>query len=261
MFQFDINTLLVAGLVFLRIGAIIMSLPIFGDAPTPIQVRILISISLTIFLFPIAQQNSWQPDASLDAVGIAWTVIREVSIGLVLGFIARVSFDGMIMAASLIGYQMGFSTSHLFIPDASSQLDGFTAFHRILMILIFFSLNLHHIFINAIVETLKVLPPGQVAPHTDAIAALLLNATSRIFSVAIQLAAPILVALMFAMAALGLVARAVPQFNVFVMSFPMSFLVGLAVYVATTPFFPGWMQSNFVVTVDQFSQAIKALKM
>ena len=79
-----------------------------------------------------------------------------------------------------------------------------------------------------------------------------------LLAIAIQLAAPILVALLFTMAAMGLIARTVPNMNAFIMSFPASFLVGLVVYIATLPFFPNWMTDHFGSVHEQICTAPSA---
>ena len=153
---------------------------------------------------------------------------------------------------------MGFGTASLFMPDYSDRLDSFTALHRMVVMLVFLSLGLHQIFIAAIVDSFKLIPGGAAELHGN-LANIFISVTGGMLAVAIQLAAPILVALLFTMAALGLVARAVPNMNVFVMSFPASFCIGLVVYIATLPFFPGWMQEHFLNSHEQMFAALRSM--
>ncbi len=253
----DPNQLLIGALAFLRITGILFALPIIGDSPTPVRARILAGLALTIGL-QSAIPISWAPSLTVDVLQVAVYVFRELLIGLVTGFIARVAFDGLVMASSIVAYQMGFGTANLFMPDYSERLDSFTAFHRMLVMLIFLSLGLHHIFIAAIVDSFKLIPGG-TAQLSGSLASLLITITGGMIAVAIQLAAPILVALLFTMAALGLVARAVPNMNVFVISFPTSFVIGLVVYIATLPFFPEWMHQHFLSSHEQMFAALRTM--
>lgn len=254
----DPTTLLVGALAFLRIGAIMFALPVIGDAPTPVRARVLLSLALTIGLYPIIPK-SWTPAVTTDVLMVAAYVVREVMIGLVVGYVARAAFDGMILAASVVSYQMGFGTANLFMPDFNGQMDSFTAFHRILVMLIFLALGMHNIFISALVDTFRIIPGG-TASLGGQLGPLFIQISGGILSIGIQLAAPILVALLFAMAAMGLVARTVPNMNAFVMSFPVSFTLGMVMYVATLPFFPGWMQEHFLgATRENLIGAIRAL--
>ncbi len=253
----DPNQLLVGALVFLRISGIMFALPIIGDSPTPVRARILASLAMTFGLYPIISQG-WAPHLTTDVLQIAVYIFRELLIGVVIGFFARVAFDGMITASTIVAYQMGFGTASLFMPDYSDRLDSFTALHRMIVMLIFLSLGLHHMFFSAIVDTFRLIPGGAAEMH-GALAGLLINVTGGMLAVSIQLAAPILVALMFTMAALGLIARAVPNMNVFVMSFPASFAIGLIVYIATLPFFPEWMQEHFLSSHEQMFAALRTM--
>lgn len=253
----DPNQLLVGALAFLRISGILFALPIIGDSPTPVRARILTALALTIGLQPIIP-ISWAPTLTQDVFQVAVYIFRELLIGLVIGFIARVAFDGLVMASSVVAYQMGFGTASLFMPDYSERLDSFTAFHRMLVMLIFLSLGLHHVFVAAIVDSFKLIPGGTATLHGP-LASMLVTLTGGMIAVAIQLAAPILVALLFTMAALGLVARAVPNMNVFVISFPTSFVIGLVVYIATLPFFPAWMRDHFLSSHEQMFAALRTM--
>lgn len=76
------------------------------------------------------------------------------------------------------------------------------------------------------------------------------------FSIALQLATPILVALLFTMAALGILARTVPQLNVFIVSFPISFAVGLTIYIATLPLYPNWFRNHYKNMRAEFGEAM-----
>jgi len=258
MFPVDLPDVLTATLVFVRTGAILFALPIIGDQPTPIQVRVILAAAISVCVYPMLP-SAWHLTATPDALEMALLVVREILVGVALGFVARMTFDGILMAASVVGFQMGFGTATLFIPDAGAQMDGFTAFHRAVVMLLFLALNLHHVFLGGMVDAFRLIPPGGVEPNTAALSTVIIEATANVFAVAIQLAAPVLVALMFAMAALGLIARAVPQINVFVLSFPASFFIGLGIYIATIPFYPEWFQSHIMTTQAQLTNVVRSM--
>jgi flagellar biosynthetic protein FliR len=161
-----------------------------------------------------------------------------------MGFSAKLMFEGIILAANLVGYQMGFGTGSLILGNSEAEMTSFTALHRILVTMIFFSLNLHHAYFTAIANTFDLIPAGAAFP-SQSLTATMISATAGIFKTAIQLAAPIFVAMLFTTAALGLVARTVPQLNVFTLSFPISFFIGLGIYIATTPYLVHWIHEHF----------------
>lgn len=254
----DVNSVLNHGLAFLRVGGVVFALPILGDQPVPVPARVILSAAITAAIAHAIPAAPVLP-ADSDVALLAAMVIKELLVGIAIGYLARVTFDGLLMAASMVGYQMGFGTASLFVQDAGQQMDTFTSFHRIIMMTIFLLLNLHHLFIDAILTSFTLLPLGKLSFSIAPLADTAMAASGQIFKVALQLGAPVLVALMFTQAALGLVARAVPQLNVFVISFPLSFAVGLVVYVATLPFFPEWMREHYMGTRDSFHAALKAM--
>jgi len=243
MFWVDTNMIITAALVFFRVGGILFALPVFGDNPTPVRVRILLAGAIAIGVYPMLPPG-WAVFQNPGILEVTFMIARELLIGLGIGYLARTVFDGIVMAASVVGYQMGFGTANLFVQDAAYQMDGFTAFHRIIVMLIFLGLSLHHIFLNAVVDTFQVIPAGG-AGFSGGLIATLVSISAKVFAIAVQLSAPIIIALLFTMAALGLIARAVPQLNVFTLSFPVSFFLGLMVYIATLPFLPEWMRGEF----------------
>ena len=257
MFNLPYQAALEGAVVFIRISAIMFALPIFGDQTTPVRVRILLSVALAFLIYPLISPD-WLAIMPTSFIAFAILIIKELLIGLMIGYVARIAFDSMVSAAKIVSFQMGFGTANLFMPSADYPMDSFTGFHRTLMILLFFSLNLHQIYISALVETFAVIPSGGIQLKPG-LGLFLINLTASLFVVAIKLAAPILIALMFAMSALGLIARTVPQMNVFVLSFPVSFFLGLLIYIACLPFFPEWLSQHFAHSNEQILTSIKGL--
>lgn len=258
MFFIPVHEILRAALIFMRIGGLLFALPVFGDQPVPVRARILLAVAMTAGLSAVVPPT-WLTAMPTDIWLFAGLVCRELLIGLTFGYVARMAFEGVIMAATFVGYQMGFGTSAIFVPDANQQLPSFAAAHRIIVVLIFFALNLHHLFFHGIMETFQLLPAG-AAGVKPATVQLMVHITSQIFFIALQLSAPVLVALMFATVALGLVSRAVPQLNVFTMSFPVGFFTGLIVYIATLPLYPGWVESHFMTQRELLRSLILSLR-
>ena len=257
MFNLPYEVALEGALVFIRVGAILFALPFFGDSSVPVRVRILLSVALSFLIYPIIDR-SWFGIIPNSLLGFFVLIIKELGVGLLIGFTAKMAFEGLVSAAQIVSYQMGFGTASLIMPNADQMMDTFTAFHRTLVILFFLSLDLHGIYISAILQTFKVLPAGMISVDSS-LGSFFISITANIFSVALQLAAPIIIALMFSMAGLGLMARTVPQLNVFVLSFPISFAIGLSIYIACLPFFPSWIGSHFSQSQTNILTTLKGL--
>ncbi len=257
MLGMSIENLLMASLIFIRVSALLFALPLFGDRTNPLRVRILMSVAIAAGIFPLVSPD-WGPNFNISLMAFFVLVIKEIVIGFTVGFTAKMMFDGIVVAAGLVGYQMGFGTANLFLPDAEAAPDPFSALHRSIVILLFLSLSLHHIFLKAISETFVLIPAGAAVPN-EQLGAFFISITAGVFSIALKLATPMIVALLFTMAALGLIARTVPQMNVFIMSFPVSFFVGLLIYLATIPYFEGFLSQHFYDSGIRIFSAIRGL--
>lgn len=257
MFLLPYEEILLAVLVFVRIGAVMFALPVFGEQAVPVRVRIILSCGLTIGIFPLVPTH-WMGKVPEDVIPFGLLVFKEAAIGLTIGFIAKLVFEAMVMAASIVGFQMGFGTASLMMPDAEPGTNSFTALHRILIVLIFLSLDLHQLFFTAMAESFQLIPATGSFP-TGPIGAVVVNIMAGLFLVSLQLAAPVMVALMFTMAALGLLSKAVPQINIFTMSFPISFFIGLIVYIASLSFYPAWIKNHLEEGQEKLYASIRLL--
>jgi flagellar biosynthetic protein FliR len=257
IYALTVESILSGALIFIRISALMFALPFFGDEPIPVPVRILLAVALA-FGFSSRVPQGWVGEIPNDALLFMMTAFKEACIGLVVGFVGKLAFDGILMAASIAGYQMGFGTADLIAPGLTTSVSAFTAMHRGIMMLIFLSLNLHHIYLDGIIKTFELIPCGGILP-SQGLVPFFITMTSGIFRVAMQLSAPVIVALIFANSALGLAARTVPQLNVFTMSFPIGFFVGMVIYLACIPFFPQWTGEYFALSRSQIIETIKGL--
>lgn len=243
-------------LLWIRVGGLLFFLPFFGESQIPVRIRVFLALTFSFLTFPVVNVQGFGGSmVSLDTLGLAAAVLKELFFGFTIGYIAKLMLDGVVMGASLVGYQMGFGMASLFLPDSNDQLNAFTILNRIVFLLIFLSLNLHHVLIEAIHLSLKTVRLGVGLPKMQ-LGEELIGVTGDLFSLAIKLASPVLIALLFTMAALGLIARVVPQLNVFVISFPLSFFVGLLVYAATVAFMPVWIVDHVDVYRDLMNNAM-----
>ena len=138
MFQIDQTNIMQGSFAFLRISSLFSTLPIFSEKFVPVQVRILASLSLTFALIGLIS-NYWPVPATATNIEYAYIIVREILIGVSLGFIARLIFDAITMSAAIVGYQMGFGTANLIMPGSGEQSNAFTMLHRMIALMIFTS--------------------------------------------------------------------------------------------------------------------------
>jgi flagellar biosynthetic protein FliR len=125
----------------------------------------------------------------------------------------------------VIGYQMGFAAANVFDPQNQQQTSLIGQFQNVLAILIFLALDIHHLFLQAIVASYDVLPPGLLDLSGGAVP-YLLQLSGNIFILGVKFSAPVLAVLLLSGLVLGILSRVFPQLNVFMLSFPLN--IGLA---------------------------------
>jgi flagellar biosynthetic protein FliR len=167
--------------------------------------------------------------------------VTEIIAGLVIGFAAILLFMGVQLSGQIIGFQIGFSMVEAFDPSSAQGMSIIGQFQFILALLVFLAIDGHHLLIAAVVQSFSIVPIGHIV-FTGDTAQILTRMAVDVFAIAVKLSAPVLVTLFLTDVALGIIARTVPQMNVFIVSFPLKIGAGLLILVASLPFF------NFVLT-------------
>lgn len=219
------GAVLVYLLVFARSGAMVMLLPAIGDSSVPGRVRLLLALAISLALAPtVAGAYPQQAPASSLALGLL--IGQEVTAGVLIGTIARIIMSALSVAGFLIASQTGLSYAETLDPTSNGQQGAVIGnFFSLLGVVLIFVTNLHHLAIGAIAGSYHLIPPGTSLPTGD-MAQLTIRLVSGSFALGFQLAAPFLVFGFAVNAAFGLLARMMPQLQVFFVAMPVNILLG-----------------------------------
>lgn len=219
--------LLVYFLVFARTGAMIMLLPGVGEAGIPSTVRLVLALAISFAFAPtVAQQYPAQVPTSELALGLL--LFQELTAGLLVGAMARVIMGALSIAGNLIAMQTGLSYAQQVDPTSDQQDVVVGNFLSMLGVVVIFATNLHHLAIGAVAGSYSMIPPGAALPTGD-MAELTVRLVSGSFALGLQLAAPFLVFGFAVNAAMGLLARLMPQLQVFFIAMPVNILAGFLI--------------------------------
>jgi flagellar biosynthetic protein FliR len=212
-------------LVFARTGSMVMLLPgIGGGAGVPPRVRLLLALAISLALTPeLAHLYPVQAPANMFALGV--TVGQEVVAGLLVGAMAQIIMSALTVAGSLIATQIGLSYAQQLDPAMGEQNAVVGNFFTLLGVVLIFATNLHHLAIGAIQGSYTLLPPGAPLPTGD-MAELTVRLVSGSFLLGVQLAAPFLILGFAVNASMGLLARMMPQLQVFFIAAPINIISG-----------------------------------
>jgi flagellar biosynthesis protein FliR len=216
---------LVYFLVFARTGAMLMLLPPISQAGVPSRVRLVLALAVSLALAPGVAHN-YPANIPGSPLALGLMLAQEVTAGVLVGMMANIIMSALSVAGSLIATQTGLAYAQLLNPTMGDQEPVLGNFLTLLGGVLVFSTNLHHLAIGAIQGSYTLIPPGATLPTAD-MAELTIRLVSGSFALGLQLSAPFLVFGFAVNASIGLLARLMPQLQVFFIAMPVNVLAGL----------------------------------
>ena len=230
-------------LVFARIGAMVMLLPGFGETNIPVRIKLGIALMLTLVILP-AHRNAYQIDMQ-SMSSLIVLAVHEIVIGIVLGATARVTLAALQTAGSVIAQQLGLGFVTAIDPTQGQQGLLIGNFLTLLGVTLLFVTDTHHLIIAALSDSYKIFAPGETMSSGD-VAALATRAFAAAFKLGMQLAAPFLVFGLVFNVGLGVLARLMPQMQVYFVGVPLSIMIGFAIFAAILATMMGTYMDYFV---------------
>ena len=228
--------------VLVRVAAILFVVPFLESRSVPVLVKVGLAFSVTWLLLP--RLDITAPSISGAPIALALGIGSEIAVGLIIGLMVRLLFAGVQLAGQVAGFQMGFAIANVVDPASSLQIPMLSQFLNLFAFMIFLTLNIHYYFIKALVDSFETLP--LLGAHFDGkLYTLIMGVTAHAFVIAVQIGAPVMVALMLTSVALGLVARTVPQMQIFIVAMPIKILLGLLFLGFSLPYITSFMRSEF----------------
>jgi flagellar biosynthesis protein FliR len=229
-----LNMLPVFLLVLVRMTSFFMTAPVFSYRTIPAQFKIGLAVAFSLIITMTLDQSHLQFSADFPLL-----VLKEAIVGLALGFVAGIIFNAVHVAGAFIDLQMGLSVANLIDPNSGIQTPITGQFLYIIMIVFLFTIDAHHMLLNGIFYSYQMVPIDKIdlplfdGPSTQMIVQLFV----KMFAVAFQMALPIVGSLFLVDVAVGIVARTVPQLNVFVVGLPLKVGVGLLILFIIMPLY------------------------
>lgn len=240
----------------LRMSAFVVSWPVFGVNLVPAPAKILFGVVLSFLIFPVVEVQT--QNMALGVEQMVWLSIREVFLGVSIGFLARLFFFAVSIGGQVISVSMGLSASQLYNPAVGEQSTTIDQLYVALASLFFLAINGHHIFLAGLAESYKLVPVSYGLLNAAAFAHIG-DIIQQITLIGVQLSAPVMISVLFSNLAMAVIGRAVPQINVLITSLPINILLGLLVMIVTVPFLIFQMNDILFQTTERLFQYLKAL--
>lgn len=219
-------------LIFMRIFAAFLAAPVFNSASIPMLVKVFLSVFIAYIAFLSLDKSHIQVDTRFLALSLL--AIKELITGLLMGFCVNLVFHGIAFAGMFIGQDMGLSMANVFNPTEGTDANVIGEVFNILAILLFFLIDGHHYIIRGVVSSLKVVPLGSYTLNS-AVFDLFIKYTAAVFVIAVKIASPIMVSFFLVHLAEGIVARVIPQIQVFFVTQPLMIGAGLLFIISLLP--------------------------
>ena len=224
-----VNELVWYLLPIFRVAAFVMAAPILSTGMIPVNVRMILSIAIAIAIFP-----SLTPDDSVDPVSLEmfFLILQQILIGASLGFVMQFIFAAVVMGGQVIGMQMGLGFAQMMDPQTGVNVPVVSQFYNIIAVLLFLSINGHLVLIQILGESFNLIPIGGVGLPLSAIESLVYF-SAWVFSGALIMVLPAVVALLMINMVMGVITRATPQMNIFAVGFAITITAGFIVIMVT----------------------------
>jgi flagellar biosynthetic protein FliR len=234
LFNVNLAGLESALFIYFRVAAVLFFAPFFGSAQVPARLKVALALVFSVALYPLVPAGAFHRSSGLFDLVIA--VFTELTIGLAIAYAVQLIFAAVQLAGTVVDFQMGFGVVNVIDPQTQSQVSITAQFHNIIAVLFFLAINGHHILIGALVDSFALINPSRI-DFSSLTPEFIMKIFSATFIVAVKIAAPMMAVLFFLSVGLGLVARTVPQMNVFIVGFPLQIGVGLLMIGLSMPFF------------------------
>jgi flagellar biosynthetic protein FliR len=242
-------------LVLARLGGLVVAAPVFGHQLVPLRVRAALAVILAVVLAPAVAAASPLPATLWGLAGAAAT---ESALGALIGFTAQLIFAGVSLGGQLAGMQMGFGMFNLIDPSSHAQVTIIAEWEQLIALVLFLVLDVHHLLLQALLASFHTAPPGAVVLAGGGFETVF-RVAGDVFGIGVRIAAPVLIVLLMTNAALGVLARTIPQLNVFVLGFPVNVGVGLFVLGASLPFTVRMLTGRFSGLDRVFDELVRGL--
>lgn len=246
---FNVDQVIYFFLIFVRISTIIALLPVFGSSSIPFQLKVGFSLLLSVILFNTVKFTGIDP-ASMSIGLFALLVIKEVMVGLAIGFVSMFLFTAVQFGGMLIDNEMGFGFVELADPFTDEPITVLGQFQVILFTLLFLCFNGHYFMLLAVQKSFELVPLMGVNLSEGKMLVHVTTLISNVFVLALKFSAPVYVTLFLTELSLGVVARTVPQINIFFVGMPLKIAIGLTTTIMVLPMLGALFQKTVEVLIQ-----------
>ncbi|MDR5658252.1 flagellar biosynthetic protein FliR [Serpentinicella sp. ANB-PHB4] len=222
-------------LILIRVSGIFVAAPVFSRNNIPMLTKAALSVIVSLILLPtITPVNQTIAQSFLNMLYLSFF---EFGIGVIIGLVGAMYFSSLYLAGTIVDTQVGFAMVNVLDPQTNTQIPIMGNLYNVIFTLIFIAVNGHHFIIRTLVQSYAIIPLGRIYPINEFFIEHLTVVMTDVFIFAFKLSAPILAMIFLANVLLGILARTMPQMNVFIIGMPLKITIGLITILITMQFF------------------------
>ncbi|CAN5431618.1 flagellar biosynthetic protein FliR [soil metagenome] len=238
-FEVPLRPFLVFLVVLARVGGMVSFAPFWSHKAATAKIRAVIAGAMALALTPVLMSQIVTPPS--DVSSLTLILAGELVIGMIFGFVGKIIFSSFELAAHLLASQMGFSLAGTIDPSTQAQTTAFGTIAQMLGLMVLLATDGHHWFLAATVKSFSTTAPGSFT-FTPQLIEIILRLSANAIVVGVTLAAPAIIVLLAVEFALEFFGRTAPQFQVFILGFPLKIGVGLSLVGTSLFFLPSTMR-------------------
>jgi len=216
--------------IFSRLGCIMMIMPGFSDTTVPMNIRLQLALAFSFIMMPALMP--FLPPIPQTPVGFAVLVAHEMLVGVFIGLMTQVMMNSINLAGVLIAHATSLSSAFTFNPQMAAQSTVITSFMSLLGTVLIFATDLHHLLIMGMIDSYRMFSTQSDLIYGD-MALALAKGISEALRIGLMISAPFVIVAFGVFVAMGLVARLVPQIQVFVLSVPVQVVTGMIILMTS----------------------------
>lgn len=244
-------------LVFVRLTSFFVAAPLYAHRTFPNVFKIGFAFFISLIIYP-----SVAPDGPVEVnMEYIFLVLKEVLVGIALGFIAALILFIVQVAGGFIDFQMGFAIANVVDPQTGAQVPIIGNFKYMFALLFLLAVDGHHMLLEGVIRSYQMIAVDRFLPPLDQerMTTFIIVTFSQMFLSALQMALPMVGALFLVTVALGITARTVPQLNIFVVGIPLKIFFGFVMLLITLPMFFYLLHHVFRQMIESMGQLVYLL--
>jgi flagellar biosynthetic protein FliR len=235
---------------FSRASGLMIAAPIFQSRIIQGRIKVLFALALALVVAPYVRSDL---DLNHYTTMMAlFTLVQELLVGLIMGFMVNLAFHAVQIGGYFADISMGFGIVNVIDPNTGAQMPVMGQFNYILATMIFLAINGHHTLIRSLIQSYEVIKPGMFFIKKEAVG-IFVNAFANMFYLGFKIGIPIMGAVFLTDVALGIIAKLVPQVNVFVIGFSIKIILGFVLLIFFIPVYVMLIASIFGNSGETFS--------